>query len=117
MKKQADLKNEKIKAYIFLNDLYETVYYPNDVVDKGKSILIDLCFDIEKTQPQDLDELYVLTHAAADKFNDLQDEFYDNDSEIETVARDIIGEDLYFIATAYGYKDADPRELMATSNW
>ncbi|WP_205511561.1 DUF5713 family protein [Longitalea arenae] len=117
MKKQSDLKNEKIQEYTFLNDMYEDDYFPTDLVDKGKEILIDLCFEIERTHPKDLEELYALTHAATDRFNDLQDEFYENDSEIETVARDVIGADFSFIATAYGYKNADPEELIATRDW
>lgn len=117
MKKQADLKNEKIKEYTFLNDMYEGDYFPHELVDIGREILIDLCFDIEKTQPKDLEELYALTQAATGKFNELQDKFYENHSEIETVARDVIGEDFSFIAAAYGYKDADREELIASRDW
>ena len=116
-KKQTDLKNEAIKNYSFLKEMYEESYFPNKLVDKGKSILVELCFEIEQKQPKSLDELYELTHAATDKFNDLQEEFYDNDSEIETVARDCIGTDFEFIAHSYGFEDADTEELIATRDW
>lgn len=117
MPNQANLTNEQTKKYPFLKDMYEDAYYPNNLVDKGKDILIDLCFQIEQKQPKNLEELYVLTHSATDKFNDLQEEFDENDSEIETVARECIGADFEFIATAYGFQDADIEELIATRDW
>lgn len=114
---QANLNNEKIKNYSFLKEMYQDSYFPDHCVDKGKDILIDLCFQIEEKQPKNLDELYKLTHSATDKFNDLQDDFYENDSEIETAARDCIGTDFEFIAISYGFEDADVEELIATRDW
>jgi hypothetical protein len=43
--------------------------------------------------------------------------FYENDSEIETVARDCIGMDFEFIANAYGFENVDVEELIATRDW
>lgn len=116
-KEQADLINEKVKNYSFLNEMYQDAYFPNKCVDKGKDILIDLCFQLEEKKPKNLEELYNLTHSATDKFNSLQDEFYENDSEIETVARDCLGTDFEFIAHAYGFENADTEELIATRDW
>jgi hypothetical protein len=116
-KAQKDLKNEKLKNYSFLSDMYEDSYFPDHCVDRGKQILVDLCFQIEEKGPKDLTELYTLTHAATDRFNDLQDVFYENDSEIETVARDCIGMDFEFIANSYGFENADIEELIATRDW
>ncbi|MBO9202017.1 MULTISPECIES: DUF5713 family protein [Niastella] len=117
MKKQSELKNEDIWSYSFLEDMYVDDFYPNHLVDKCRDILIELCFDIERTHPKDLDELYALTHAATDKFNHMHDEFYENNSEIETTARDCISIDFTFIATSYGFADADSEELIATRDW
>lgn len=114
---QSNLKNEKVKIYSFLAEMYEDPYFPKKCVDKGKMILIDLCFNIENTQPKDLEQLYLLTHAATDKFNDLQEDFDENDSEIETAARDCIGMDFEFIAISYGFENADVEELIATREW
>lgn len=61
--------------------------------------------------------MYELSHAATEKFNNLQEEFYESDSEIETVAMDCIGTDFEFIAFSYGYKDADVEELIAPRDW
>jgi hypothetical protein len=113
---QSDLQNEALKAYSFLKGMYNDSYFPENLVDKGKALLLDLCSQIEQEQPKDLEALYKLTHATTDKFNDLQEEFDAQDSEIETVARDCIGTDFDFIAQSYGF-DADIEELIATRDW
>lgn len=116
-REQANLSNEKIRDYLFLNAMYQDAYFPDNCVDKGKEILIELCFQIEESKPEDIEGLYQLTHSATDKFNDLQDDFDENDSEIETVARDCIGADFEFIARSYGFEDADTEQLIATREW
>ena len=72
---------------------------------------------LENNPPDGLAALYVLTQQATEEFNDLQDAFDEAGSEIETVARDSIGESFYLIARAYGFEDADPEELIATRDW
>jgi ABC-type Zn uptake system ZnuABC Zn-binding protein ZnuA len=114
---QSDLKNAAVRDYSFLKDLYEDDYFPKPVVDKVKDVLVSLCFELEDKQPKSLDELYAITQAATDQINDLQTEFEENDSDIDTVARECIGGDFEFIATAYGFKDADIEELIATRDW
>ena len=114
---QTNLTNEKVKNYSFLNEMYQDTYFPNKCVDKSKEILIDLCFQIEEKKPKNLDELYKLTHSATDKFNDLQEDFDENGSEIETAARDCIGTDFEFIAHSYGFENADTEELIGTRDW
>jgi hypothetical protein len=111
-----ELKNEKIKKYSFLEEMYEDLYFPNNIVDKGKKILINLCYEIESKKPKTLEELYKLSHKSTDEFNDLQEEFYENDSEIETAARECIAMDFEFIAKSYGF-EADTEELIATRDW
>ena len=115
--RQSELKNEKMRSYEFLRDMYIDGYFPNHLVDKCKDVLVDLCMEIEEKNPQTLDELYVLTHATTDRFNDMQQEFYENNSEIETAAREAIGMDIYNIAEAYGFGNADVEELIATRDW
>ncbi len=112
-----NLSNTTMASYAFLKDMYRDTYFPADLVKKAESILIDLCREIEKSSPSNLSELYALTHAATDKFNDLQEEFYERDSEIETAAREAIAEDFANIAKAYGFAEADVEELIATRDW
>ncbi|WP_031015085.1 DUF5713 family protein [Streptomyces sp. NRRL F-5727] len=111
------IANEKVAEHAFLRGLYEDGYFPDHVVDKGREILLRLCERIESERPADLPALYGLTHAATEEFNRLEAEFEAAGSEIETVARDEIGGDFWFVATAYGFADADREELIATREW
>ncbi|MEY3240376.1 MAG: hypothetical protein RIR11_1814 [Bacteroidota bacterium] len=113
---QNDIKNEKLKNYSFLEGMYQDSYFPDFLVDKGRAILIELCIQIEEKKPKNLPELYELTHAATQKFNDLDEEFGENDSEIETAGAVLIANDFEFIANAYGF-DADIEALIATRYW
>jgi hypothetical protein len=110
------ITNESLRDYPFLKEMSEDTYFPEFLVNKGRQILVRLCENIELQKPQGEAALYVLTHAATEEFNALAREFEDNDSEIETVARDCIGTDFGFIAEAYGFS-ADPEELIATRDW
>ncbi|MGW6534586.1 DUF5713 family protein [Streptomyces sp. NPDC055051] len=111
------ITNAKVGEYAFLRGLYEDGYFPDHVVDKGREILLRLCERIETDRPADLRALYVLTHAATEEFNALEAEFEAAGSEIETTAREEIGEDFRFVAGAYGFADADHEELIATREW
>ncbi|GAA2008015.1 DUF5713 family protein [Catenulispora subtropica] len=111
------ITNQRILDYELLGALYEDDYFPDHVLDKGKAILQRLCERIEADPPPDLQALYVLTHAATEEFNALEAEFDAAGSEIETVAREEIGEAFWVIAQAYGYRDADSEELIATREW
>ncbi len=116
MTKQTELTNAKLKDYAFLDCMYNDSYFPKFLVDKCKNILLNLCGDIETDKPKNLTELYTLTHRATNEINNLQDEFFKNDSEIETGARECLGADFDYIAKAYGF-DADIEELIATRDW
>ena len=111
------ITNEKMKAYNFLKGMYEDGYFPDFLVDKGRDILVNLCREIESKKPASLEQLYPITHDYTDKLNDLAEEFYEHESEIETVAREYIAEDFEVIAAAYGFEDADVEELIATRDW
>lgn len=111
------VSNEQITEHAFLRGLYRDDYYPDRVVDLGRAILLRLCERIETERPADLPALYALTEAATEEFNALQDDFEAADSEIETVAREEIAEDFWFVAKAYGFADADVEELIAVRDW
>lgn len=111
------ITNTAMADYAFLAELYQDDYFPNHVVDKGKAVLVRLCERLEADRPAALDALYVLTQAATEEFNALEAEFEAADSEIETVAREEICGDVYNIAVAYGFGDADHEELTGTRNW
>lgn len=109
--------NQQVTNHAFLKGMYEDGYFPDHVVDKGKAILLRLCDRIEAEPPTDLAALYELTEVATEEFNALEAEFEAADSEIETVARDVIAEDFWFVASAYGFAEADIEELVAARDW
>ncbi|MBB2915383.1 hypothetical protein FHS43_006703 [Streptosporangium becharense] len=109
--------NPQVANHTFLKGMYEDDYFPDRVVDRGKAILLRLCERIEAEQPPDLTALYALTEAATEEFNALEAEFEAAGSEIETVARDVIAEDFWFVASAYGFAQADMEELVAAREW
>ncbi|WP_460071498.1 DUF5713 family protein [Streptomyces sp. YKOK-I1] len=111
------ISNPDVTAHPFLEGLYRDRYFPDHVVDKGKAILLALCERIEAEHPADLSALYALTRAATEAFNALEAEFEEAGSEIETVAREEIAGDFWFVARAYGFTDADVEELIATREW
>ncbi|MCD2469113.1 MULTISPECIES: DUF5713 family protein [unclassified Streptomyces] len=111
------ITNQQLAGHAFLRQMYADTYFPDHVVDKGRAILLRLCERIEAERPTDLTALYALTWAATDEFNLLEAEFDAAGSEIETVAREIIAEDFWRVASAYGFADADAEELIATREW
>jgi|SRR6188474_451481 hypothetical protein len=111
------ISNEQIEAHQFLECMDNDEYFPRNLVDKGRQILLRLSERIELELPADETALYALTHAATREFNDLAEEFYDANSEIETSAAECIALDFEFVATAYGFENADLEELIATRDW
>lgn len=111
------ITNQQVAEHTFLRQLYADTYFPDHVLDKGKAILLRLCERIEAEQPSDLAALYVLTHAATVEFNLLEAEFEAAGSAIETVGREELAEAFWFVASAYGFTDADVEELIATREW
>lgn len=117
MGNHASITNEQVADHTFLKQLYADDYYPDHVLDKGRAILIRLCARIEAQRPRDLAELYAVTGAATEEFNLLEAEFEAAGSMIETVAREEIAEGFWFVASAYGFTDADVEKLIAPRDW
>lgn len=111
------VRNEQIAAHEFLRGMYRDGYFPDHLVDKGKAILLALCERIEAEHPRDLEALYALADIATRQFNELDADFVAADSEIETVAREVIADDFGFIASAYGFTDADVETLIGERDW
>ena len=71
--------------------MYQDEYYPNFLVDKVKDEL-QKAINLLETGETDTEIIQKKLDEAICAINDLQEEFDENDSEIETVARDCIGE-------------------------
>ena len=113
------LNNQTLKNHNFLADMYEDDYYPNHLVAKIEQILLNMCLQIEQNQPKTIAEFCQYSHPAVEKINELQDEFDEHDSELETVARECMGENFDYIATAYGFEltGDDLEEIIAPRDW
>ncbi|MFI0986321.1 DUF5713 family protein [Streptomyces exfoliatus] len=72
---------------------------------------------MEAEQPSDLGTLYALAQAATEEFNLLDVEFTAAGSGIETAAREWICDEFCFVASAYGFADADAEMLTAGRDW
>ena len=77
--------------YKLLDEMYQDDYYPAFLVDKVKDELQKV-IDLLEGGETDIEVIQNTLDKAVCGINDLQDEFYENDSEIETVARDCIGD-------------------------
>ena len=111
------IHNETLKNYDFLRVMYGDGYFPSFLVDRIKEILVHLCEEIEKKNPQSTEALLILTHSATKKINALEEEFEENDCELETEARESIGADFEFIVRCYGFAEIDIEDVIEPREW
>lgn len=101
--------------YVLLDDMYRDEYFPDFLVDKVKDELqkvIDLLESGETDTEVIQEKLDEMTCA----INDLQEEFDENDSEIETVARDCIGETVGYVLEWFDIP-IDIEEAIRERDW
>ena len=111
------IQNKQLAAREFLADMARDKYYPPFLVAKGQRVLTELCERIEAETPADDAAVLALTHAATQRFNELEDEFGNNGSEIETVARETIAGDIFVILENYGFGHIDLEEAISNRDW
>ena len=89
-------EGEPFDERLYLREMYADSYYPHFLVDKIKVLLQEVVSFIEQGSytPAELQGKF---DAMTTGINDLEEEFDDNDSEIETVARDSIGGTVQYI--------------------
>ena len=96
--------------YKLLDEMYQDDYYPAFLVDKVKDELQKVSGETDTEVIQEtLDE-------AVCGINDLQEEFDENDSEIETVARDCIGVTVAYILEWFGIP-IDIEQAIRERDW
>lgn len=103
------------ESYVLLEEMYNDEYFPDFLVDKVKqqiSGVISLLESGETDKTIIQNELDKMTLA----INDLQEEFEENDSEIETAARDSIGETVEYILKWFGI-DIDIEDAIGERDW
>jgi hypothetical protein len=101
--------------YKLLEEMYQDEYYPNFMVDKVKGELQKVIYLLEKGE-KNTEIIQEKLDEAVCAINDLQEEFYENDSEIETVARDCIGVTVEYILKWFGI-DIDTEEAIRERDW
>ncbi|CAI3947892.1 unnamed protein product [Commensalibacter communis] len=113
------IQNATMQQYNFLTEMYKDSYFPDHLVKKIEDTLRHLCEQIEKQQPKDMKALCVLTHAAVEAINNIQEEFWEAESELETAARECICGDFIFILKNYGFDlDEDQyEEAIENRDW
>lgn len=77
--------------FVYLADMYNDDYFPKFLVDKLKGFLKEVVQFIEQGT-HTTEEIQQELDKAVLMINEMEDEFNENDSEIETAARESIGE-------------------------
>jgi hypothetical protein len=110
------MNNAKLPGdFKYLPDMYADQYFPGFLVDKVKETIKEAVAFIEqgeRTRSQIQDTFDQMTV----KINNLEDEFFENDSEIETAARDSIGETVQRIIQHFEI-DIDIEEALRQRKW
>ena len=101
--------------YQLLDEMYEDEYFPDFLVDKVKNELQKV-IDLLENSETDTEAVQEKLDEVICAINDLQDEFDENDSEIETVARDCIGETVAYILERFGIP-IDIEEAIRERDW
>ena len=110
------MNNKKLpEDFKYLPEMYDDSYFPDFLVDKIRDVIeiaVKFIEDGNHTtiEIQDSFDQMVL------KINGLQEEFEENDSEIETIARDSIGMTVEKILE-YFEIDIDTEEAIREREW
>ncbi len=101
--------------YIYLKDMYNDSYFPKFLVDKVRDEIIKVVEYLEEEghKTEDIQEKFDNMTIA---INDLQEEFDENGSEIETGARESIGETVDYIIKYFDI-DIDTETAIGERDW
>ncbi len=103
------------RNYKLLDEMYQDEYYPDFLVDKVK-VELQKVINLLESGETDTEIIQEKLDEAVCAINDLQDEFDENDSEIETVARDCIGVTVGYILEWFGVP-IDMEEAIRERDW
>ena len=101
--------------YKLLDEMYQDEYYPNFLVDKVRAELQKVIGLLESGE-SNTEVVQKKLDEAVCAINDLQDEFDENGSEIETVARDCIGAAVSYILEWFGVP-IEVEEALRERDW
>lgn len=101
--------------YKLLADMYQDEYFPDFLVDKVRE-LVQNVIDFLETEERDLEVIQEKFDEMTEAINDLQEEFEENDSELETGARESIGETVEYILKWFDI-DIDVEDAIRMRDW
>ena len=101
--------------YILLKEMYDDSYFPKKCVDKVAEQIKKVIVYIEKGGHSE-DEIQTKLDKMTIEINNLMEYFEENDSEIETVARDSIGETVSYILHYFNI-NIDDEEAIREREW
>ena len=101
--------------YKLLDEMYQDDYYPAFLVDKVKDE-IQKVIDLLESGETDTEVVQEKLDEAVLAINDLQEEFDENESEIETVARDCTGVTIDYILKWFDIP-IDMEEAIRERDW
>lgn len=101
--------------YELLGDMYDDEYFPDFLVDKVKAQLLKLD-EFLMGGVKDIDPIQAKLDEIVNAINDLEEEFEEHDSEIETAARESIAEGVEYILKKHGI-DIDIEEAIRERDW
>ena len=101
--------------YKLLDEMYQDEYYPNFLVDKIKDHLQKV-IDLLESGETGTEAVQETLDEALRSINDLQEEFDENDSELETVARECIAATVAYILKWFNIP-IDIEEAIRERDW
>ncbi len=101
--------------YKLLEEMYEDGYFPGFLVDKVRNLVQEV-IDFLESGEKDLEEIQEKFDEMTLAVNDLQEEFEDNGSELETGARESIGETVDYILKWFNI-DMDVEDAIRERDW
>jgi hypothetical protein len=99
----------------WLSDMYEDDYFPDHLVDKIKASIQEVASFLE-SGTHSTEAIQQKLDAMTIRINELQEEFEAADSELETVARESIGETVMNLLEFFDV-DIDIEEAIRERDW
>ncbi|MEK3916553.1 DUF5713 family protein [Paenibacillus sp. FSL H7-0331] len=109
------MQDNSSASFEYLKDMYIDAYYPNFLVDKVKAELVKVVEFLEQGN-QDIEEIQAKLNFAIHVINVIAEEFDENDSEIETVARESIAQTVEDILAFFGI-EIDTEVAIQERDW
>lgn len=101
--------------YKLLAEMYRDGYFPDFLVDKVRALIQNVIGFLE-TGERDLCKIQKKFDEMTLAINDLEEEFEENDSELETVARDSIAVTVMYILKWFDI-DIDAEDALGARDW